>query len=109
MASSGQIRFLVDEGMYMKSVTTSAIAALMISLSSANAATVSFDFGSVFQKAAGQSSAISSIFGGGLANFFSAGGSSSGSSSGGAKFVLLVQMSGRSSQGPGSPQSRVFG
>ena len=93
----------------MKSVTISAIAALMISLSSANAATVRFDSGSVFQRAAGQNSAISSIFGGGLANFFSGGGSSSGASSGGAAFVLLVQMSGRSSQGPGSPQRRLFG
>ena len=70
MSSSGRIRFLVDEEMYMKSVTISAIAALMISLSGANAATVRFNSGSVFQKAAGQSSAISSIFGGGLANFF---------------------------------------
>ena len=87
----------------MRTVTIGAIAALMISVSSANAATVGFDFGGLFKRVASHTSAASSSspfmgggfsFFGGLPGLTSGGGGTSGGAASGAVASLLSQLFG---------------
>ena len=95
----------------MKTITLGAVAALMISVSSANAATVGFDFGNIFQRTVSQvstTSTTSGSSGGGFLSFFASlsNSPSSGGSSGGAFASLLSQIFGQG-QSTGSTVTQV--